>query len=68
MLHTGKYQQLSFATWDYFRQYKSRSEVEKAMLLELIELTKVDLKVVKEFREQTGSDIYDSQIENTKKY
>ena len=67
LLHQGKYQEMSRATWDYVKQYKNASEAEKATLLQQIELTRANLKVVKELREKTGSDIYDSQIKNAKK-
>lgn len=67
LLHQGKYQEMSRATWDYVKQYKNASEAEKATLLQQIELTKVNLEIIKSMREQTGEDVYKSQVKNIKR-
>lgn len=62
LFHEGKYNEMSTATWDYVKDYQNAGDAEKAQLEDNIAITKMKLDELKKLRDESGSDIYNSQI------
>ena len=60
--HAGKYDEMSTATWKYVKEFQGAGEAEKKILEDQISTTQFHLDLLKEMKNKSGSDIYDSQI------
>lgn len=61
--HAGKYDEMTKVNWDYVKDFQSAEDAQKAMLEDSVKLTETHLEVLKELKEKSGSDMYDSQIQ-----
>ena len=60
--HNEQYDKMSTVTWDYVKDYQSADDAQRQMLEDSIANEQMNLDLLKELKEQSGSDIYDQQI------
>lgn len=65
--HAGNYDQMSTVNWEYVKDYQAAGDAEKKSLEDQIANTEANLNLLKEMKEQSGEDIYDSQIRAAEK-
>lgn len=65
--HEGNYDEMSTVTWDYVKEYQKAGDAEKAQIEAQVKTTETNLKLLKELKDKSGSDIYDSQIKAAEK-
>lgn len=62
LAHAEDYAHMSQATWNYVKDLESADDAQRTMLEKQIEDTQAHLQVVKELKETTGDEMYDTQI------
>lgn len=62
LAHAGKYDEMTTVNWNYVKEYQKAGDAEKAQLEDQIKVTETNLNLLKELKDKSGSDIYDSQI------
>lgn len=67
LAHAGEYDKMSTVTWDYVKDYQKAGDAEKSQLEAQIEITRTNLGILKELKDKSGSDLYDSQIKASEK-
>lgn len=60
--HAGNYDQMSTVTFDMVKTYQKAGDAEKAQLVNQVEITRSHLNLLKELKERSNTDLYDSQI------
>ena len=65
LAHEEKYDQMSTVNWNYVKDYQSASDAQKQALEDSIAAEETNLALLKEMKEQSGSDLYDQQIKQS---
>lgn len=65
--HAGHYDKMQNLDWQYVKNYQKTGEAQTAALADQKTTTEAHLKELKELKEKSGSDIYDSQIQADEK-
>lgn len=65
--HAGEYDKMTKVNWEYVKDYQATGEAEKAMLEDQISVTETQLAFLKDLKERSNSDLYDSQIKAAEK-
>lgn len=65
--HAGKYNEMTNVNWNYVKEYEKTGDAEKAQLEDNIKVTEKNLEILKQMKETSGKDIYDSQIKAAEK-
>lgn len=62
LAHDGKYDEMKNVNWEYVKDYQKAGDAEKAALEDQVKTTETQLDLLKQLKDQSGSDLYDSQI------
>ena len=62
LAHEGKYSEMTQVTWDYVKDFQKAGEAEKAQIEDQIKITETNLQVLKDLKDKSGTDLYNSQI------
>ena len=65
--HAGEYEKMSQVNWEYVKDYEKAGDAEKARLEDQIKITETNLNLLKELKDKSGNDLYDSQIKASEK-
>lgn len=65
--HKGEYDKMTTVTWEYVKDYQKAGEAEKKTLEAQIKTTETNLKILKDLKKKSGTDIYDEQIKVAEK-
>lgn len=67
LAHEGRYDEMSFTTWEYVKDMETAGDQQKAILQEETSQLQTETRLWKELYEQTGNEIYKTQMENAQK-
>ena len=67
LAHEGKYNEMTQVTWDYVKDFQEAGEAEKAQIEDQIQITEASLGVLKDLKDKSGTDLYNSQIQAQEK-
>lgn len=62
LAHAENYKEMSTINWNYVKEFQGAGEAEKKVLQEQITTTQATLDILKQLKDKSGSDLYDSQI------
>ena len=62
LAHAGKYDEMTNVNWEYVKDYQKAGDAEKAALEDQVKTTEYQLNILKQLKDKSGSDLYDSQI------
>ena len=65
--HAGEYDKMTKVNWEYVKDFQATGDAEKTQLEDQIKNTEAYLKLLKELKEKSGSEIYDQQIKDNEK-
>lgn len=65
LAHEERYDEMSTVNWDYVKDYQSAGDAQKKALEDSIAAEETNLALLKELKEQSGSDLYDEQIKQS---
>lgn len=63
LAHEGKYSEMTNVGWEYVKDFQSQGDAQKEQLQTQYDNTAEHLELLKELKDQSNSDMYDSQIE-----
>ena len=67
LFHKGKYDEMSTVNWDYVKDYQNAENAEMDILQDKIDSHAKNLELLKRLNEQSGDDIYKTQIDAEEK-
>jgi len=67
LAHAGKYDEMTNTNWEYVKEYQAAGDAQKAALQDQVTNEENNLRILKEMKDKSGSDIYDSQIKASEK-
>lgn len=67
LAHKGEYDKMTTVNWNYVKDYQKAGDAEKAQLKDQIKNTETNLALLKQLKDKSGTDIYDSQIKAAEK-
>jgi len=65
LAHEERYSEMSTVNWNYVKDYQSAGDAQKKSLEDSIAAEETNLALLKEMKEQSGSDLYDQQIKQS---
>ena len=65
--HQGNYDAMTQVNYQYVKDYQSTGDAKKAQLEDEIKVEKTYASVLKDLKEKSGDDMYNTQVENNKK-
>lgn len=65
LAHEGKYNEMSTVNWEYVKDYQAAGDAQKKSLEDSIAAEETNLALLKEMKEQSGTDLYDQQIKQS---
>ena len=67
LAHEGNYDDMTNVTWNYIKDYESANDAQKKILEDSIAAEETNLKMLKELKGNSDTDIYDQQIKQAEK-
>lgn len=62
LAHSGNYDQMTTATWNYVKEYKNADDAQRKILEDSIKAEETNLSLLKKLKKEGDTDVYDQQI------